>query len=113
DTGASIFPLVTSEETWKVLTGRAGTEPDVTVLTVPSWDRQVTLRGARTVDPVQIGPIAVARPEIFYLAEGPDDLKPQKWNPPIDGMIGNTLFLNSIVIVDLPRNRFGVMQRNG
>lgn len=111
DTGASIFPLTTSREIWERVTRRTGTEPDLTVLTVPSWDRKVTLVGAPAAQPVRIGSIEVAAPRVFYLEEGPEELKPQNWDPPIDGMIGNTLFLDSWVIVDLPRNRFGLIPK--
>ena len=111
DSGASLFALSTTPELWRELTGRNGTEPGNTVLRVPSFGQQIVMRGAPVPGPVSVGDAALQGPLAFYVAEGPPRLDFHTWGFPVDGLVGNALFADRyVVIVDLPRRRFGLVR---
>jgi hypothetical protein len=44
------------------------------------------------------------------VAEGPERLDYRTWGFPVEGLVGNALFADRyVVIVDLPRRRFGLV----
>lgn len=109
DSGASLFPLSTTREIWRQVTGR---DTGTVVLTVPSFGEQVVLSGAPAEGSVRVGTATFARPMIFHLASGPERLKLENWGFRASGLVGNALFADRhLVIIDLPRRRFGIVQR--
>jgi hypothetical protein len=113
DSGASLFAVNTTPEIWRAATGRTGTEPDNVDWRVPSFGQQILMRGA-PVRSATVGGATLQRPLAFYLAEGPERLDFSKWGFPVEGLFGNALFYDHhLIVVDLPRGRFGVMERSG
>lgn len=111
DTGASFFEISTTPETWKMLTSRTGREPDNLVLRERWWGTYVSMIGARSMVPLRLGPIRVPHPMVF--SEAPDDTVPDFFaRAPyhVGGYLGNTLFTESTVIVDLSNDRLGVIR---
>jgi hypothetical protein len=112
DSGASVFPLVTTHETWQRATGRTGEEPDNLRWTVPSFGQQVVLVGAPAHGTASVGAARLERPMIMYIAQGPESLDFRTWGYPVSGLVGNVLFADRyMVIIDLPRRRMGLLDR--
>lgn len=112
DSGASLFAVSTTPEVWRDATGRTGSEPDNVTWTVPSFGDPVVLRGAPARGRLSIGAASLGRPLIFHLASGPERLDPRNWGFRTSGLIGNALFEERyMLIVDLPRRRFGLVER--
>ena len=102
DTGTSAFPVVTTKEVWKRLTGREGTEAGNDVVVVPSWGEQVTLVGAPVKGELSIGAFRIPNTTAYFTSTGLVET---------DGVLGNALFYDCCtVIVDLQRNRFGIVE---
>ena len=111
DSGASLFALNTTPEIWRQATGRTGSEPDNERWTVPSFGQQIVMQGAPVQGRVAVGAAALERPLAFHLAEGPERLDFRTWSFPVSGLFGNALFYDRhLVIVDLPRRRFGLVE---
>jgi hypothetical protein len=112
DSGASLFALSTTAEVWRQITGRTGDEPDNVVWRVGSFGQQVVLKGAPVQGRVAVGAASLERPLAFHLAEGPERLDFGSWGFPVTGLVGNALFYDRfVVVVDLPRRRFGLVER--
>lgn len=112
DSGASLFPVSTTPEIWRRVSGRTGREPDNVVWTVPSGGEPVTLVGAPAAARLAVGRARLERPLVFHLASGPERLDPKNWGFRASGLVGNVLFAERyLVIVDLPRRRFGLVER--
>lgn len=112
DSGASLFAVNTTPEIWRAATGRTGDEPDNVEWKVPSFGQEILMRGA-PVRSAAVGTASLEHPLAFYLAEGPERLEFSKWGFPVEGLFGNALFYDRhVVIVDLPRRRFGIIERD-
>ncbi len=111
DSGASLFAVNTTPEIWRAVTGRTGTEPNNVDWKVPSFGQEILMRGA-PVRNASVGTASLERPLAFYMAEGPERLDFSKVGFPMEGLFGNALFYDRyIVVVDLPRRRFGIIER--
>lgn len=109
DTGASLFPLVTTEARWRQLTGSTPDAPSNRVVRVPSWDSEVVLVGAKAKVPVALGSATLASPWVYFQRSGREDVKIENWNPPIDGLIGNVLFADDYTVaIDIGGERIGL-----
>ena len=98
DSGSSIFSLVLTKKKWQELTGRNGDEPDNIVIKIPAWNKEIKVVGAPLNENLFLGNLEIRHPIIFYgLFEGLDlSGAPFK----LEGLTGNVLFLNSIVVID-------------
>jgi hypothetical protein len=107
DTGASAFAMVTSQDEWTRLTGRRPDDPANVRLTGSSWEVEVTFVGAPMRGTLSVGPASLAQPKVWFA----DDQRFSFSNwPATRGMVGNELFSeDAIIVVDLPRHRFGVL----
>jgi hypothetical protein len=106
DTGASSFPLVTSQDAWRRLTGLRGDEASNQRRTVSSWDADITLVGAEMTGEIRLGPAVLQRPVIWFTSDR--RLSFDAW-PATMGLLGNELFADRfVVIVDVAHGRFGV-----
>ena len=80
--------------------------------TVSSFGESATLIGAPARGTVRIGEARLEDPLIYFLAEGPQGLRLENWGFPVSGLIGNVLFADRyVIILDLPRRRFGLVER--
>lgn len=109
DTGASAFALITSPERWRALTGLQGRESSTVRRTGSSWDTDLTLIGARMRGQLAVGQAVIKRPVIWHTADSRFTFS--AW-PNTSGFIGSEVFAERfIVILDLPRGRFGVAKQ--
>lgn len=107
DTGASAFAMVTSVDEWTRLTGRRRDDPSNVRVTGSSWEDEATFVGAPMSGTLGAGPASLVSPTVWF-ADDPR-FSFANW-PATRGMVGNELFAGqAIVVVDLPRRRFGVL----
>lgn len=106
DTGSSLFPLITHQTLWRILTGHTGTEPANARMDINSWGKKVTVIGAPMKESIEIAGAVFPNPVVFYAPNGEFDFP--KFDPRIIGLFGNALFYNRVVIVDPYRKRFGI-----
>ncbi len=98
DSGSSIFSLIVTKEKWQKLTGRSGDEVDNIVIKVPAWQKEIKVVGAPLKENLFLGNLKVEHPVIFYGIL--ENLNLSKAPFKLEGLIGNVLFLNSIIIID-------------
>jgi hypothetical protein len=104
DTGASLFPIVTTAARWKALTGRTGQEPDNQVWKVNSWGVEAAMVGAPIAGVLQVGAARLEHPLVFFQSSGIPKLANLN-------LFGNALFFDRFtVIVDIPGKRFGLVR---
>ncbi|MBU1702645.1 MAG: hypothetical protein KJ970_00115 [Candidatus Eisenbacteria bacterium] len=109
DTGSSAFGLIVDFDRWKTLTECAGPEQAETEWIVGSWGRAMTILGAPALGALVIGSARIEDPNVFYIKEQPDLFS--NWPFPANGLIGNALFFDRVVVLDLGiRPRFGLVQ---
>jgi len=113
DTGASLFPLTTTPDLWRTLTGRTGNESANTRWRVNSWGKSLEMIGAPLVGDMRIGGLRVSDPLVFH--ERPDGTGQDFFSTVpyrVGGHFGNALFYDRhVIILDLPRRRFGILSR--
>jgi hypothetical protein len=108
DTGASMFPLVTSRATWLEWTHRQPEDPLNSTLRVNSWGREAVLVGA-PVGTLCIGTACLSRPEIYFASSGIPAFD-QDEHPQLPAAFGNAIFdARYTVIVDIPGRRLGLV----
>jgi hypothetical protein len=105
DTGASLFPLSTDEQTWKSLVP-SGVPTDT--LRVPSWGEQVTFYGAPMQADVYLGATKLPRGQAWFTRH--KRLLDFNAEEQVAALTGNVFFRSSIIVLDYPRHRFGVVR---
>jgi hypothetical protein len=109
DTGASLFPLSVDHHAWQELTGRTGDTEGTVRLEIPSWGRMVPMVGAPLSGALEIGSVRLDQPLVFYWGDQPRFYA--EWPFPAAGLLGNMLFLDHVVVLDLRAEpRFGVVR---
>lgn len=109
DTGLSPFPLWTTRAVWRQLTGLAdpASGGHRYVLSNPRWG--LVFLGAPLKSELRIGTWRVPSVEVVYLAEGPVGAALEDWNPPVEAVLGPSLFArDAILVLDLPHRRLGL-----
>ncbi|MGS2722509.1 hypothetical protein ACVBEJ_02110 [Porticoccus sp. GXU_MW_L64] len=111
DTGASMFDLLLDKPQWQQLTQRSGSENNN--IRIEGWanDQLVTTIGAPLTGSLKIGDIDIHSAQVYFTRERPNYFA----NLPIDadGLLGNSLFFDKKVILDLRNKRtwFGVFKK--
>ena len=105
DTGASLFPFTTDEQTWRGLV-RPG--PPTDTLVVGSWGKQVPFYAAPVQAPVYLGTYQLPTAQAWFTRDQRhvDFLKAEH----IEAITGNAFFQNSIVVLDFKQSKFGVVK---
>lgn len=104
DTGASLFPLITDEQTWKSLVP-SGVPTDT--LRVNSWGEKVAFYGAPMQADVYLGTTKLPKGQAWFNRH--KRLLDFNRAEQVDAITGNAFFFNSIVVLDFKQNRFGVV----
>jgi hypothetical protein len=109
DTGSSSFPLVVDLDLWQRLTGKSGQDDATTVLEVSSWGKKVPMVGAEMQGSLEIGSVRMDRPMVYYWGNQPRFFA--QWPFPATGLLGNALFFDEVVVIDLSEpTRFGIIR---
>ncbi len=98
DTGSSIFSLVVTKKKWQKLTGKVGDETDNIIIKIPAWKKEIKVIGTPLKENLFLGTLKIENPAIFYGILEELDLSKAPFK--LEGLIGNVLFLNSIIIID-------------
>jgi hypothetical protein len=109
DTGASSFPLVVDLDLWQRLTGKKGQDDATSILNVSSWGKTVPMVGAEMQGALEIGKIRMDRAMVYYWGDEPRFF--EQWPFPAAGLLGNALFIDEVVVIDLGQpTRFGILR---
>jgi len=109
DTGASSFPLVVDLDLWQHLTGKQGREDATSVLEISSWGKTVPMIGAEMQGALEIGEVQMKQAMVYYWGDQPKFF--DQWPFPAAGLLGDALFLDEVVVIDLGQPaRFGILR---
>jgi hypothetical protein len=109
DTGTSLFDLSVDIDRWKLLTGRSGETEATKRITMNSWGKPVTFYGAPALGPLEVGPLRLNAPTVYYNGLQPDSFK--KWRFRVQGLMGNAPFWKEIVVLDFGSHpAFGIFR---
>jgi hypothetical protein len=112
DTGLSPFPLWVTRALWTNLTGRSGAEPDNLVRRLPSEGGELVMVGAPAARSLPAGGVDLGKPVVWFLRDGPAGAALERWPWRMDGIAGNLLFADRLLmIVDLGGKRLGLLRR--
>jgi len=108
DSGSSMFPIITTKQLWKRLTGLQGNESSLLRAKVASWGKDVIEVGAPIKGGVRLGILTVPN-AIAYFDSTRDEFASYPFKT--DGLIGNALLYDDYtVVIDLVKNRFGILR---
>jgi hypothetical protein len=109
DTGSSSFPLVVDRGLWQRLTGKKGRTDATSILNVRSWGKTVPMVGAEMEGALEIGTVRMSRAMVYFWGDQPRFF--EQWPFPATGLLGNALFFDEVVVIDLGRpTRFGILR---
>jgi hypothetical protein len=110
DTGSSPDALAVDFSLWKEATGRSGTKDATTHANAQSWGRELEFIGAPASGDLKIGNHVYRRPLMTTVPAQPDSFRTEYG---AQGLLGNALFIGSIIILDLGAHpRFGIIDRD-
>lgn len=69
---------------------------------------EVVLVGARSKVPMVVGNAILDAPWVYFQRSGREEIKIENWDPPIDGLIGNVMFVDYLVAIDIGGERIGL-----
>jgi hypothetical protein len=97
DTGSSWQDLVLDWDRWKNLTGASGETDAKRKVEGRSWGGNLKIFGAPLKGELRLGALRFQHLEATSTPTGANDFK----NSGFDGMLGNALFFNDVVVLDL------------
>lgn len=107
DTGSSLIPITTLDENFFNLVKGASTKPTDT-LYLNSWGKKEPFIGAKIKTPIKISDqqINISNKKIYYTSS--ESIEKTLNEIGVKGLIGNDLFINDKIVIDLVNNRFGI-----
>lgn len=110
DTGSSPDAMSVDFSLWKEATGKSGTKDATTHGSAQSWGHELEIIGAPASGNLKIGNHVYQRPLITSTPAHPDNFRTEYGG---QGLLGNALFTQSIIILDLGAHpRFGIIDRD-
>jgi hypothetical protein len=111
DTGSSSDALIVDLNLWKEATGKSGTKDATTHFNLCcAWGHAVEIIGAPASGDLKIGNHTYPKPMMTTQPAHPDNFRDQIWG---QGVLGNALVTESIVILDLGAHpRFGIIDNS-
>ena len=107
DTGASLTAITTIDENFfNLVKGESNKSTDT--LYLDSWGEKISLIGGVITTPIKLAnkQLNITNKKIYY-TKSKSINKTLKQNN-VKGLIGNDLFINNIIVIDLVNNRFGI-----
>ena len=107
----ALYSLLVDRSRWRQLTGRQGDEPGNTRIEGWANDKVVTTVGAPLQGTIQLGELTLSKPLVHYIQQRPDYFANR--STPAAGLLGNALFFNRKVILDLRHKHtwFGISKK--
>jgi hypothetical protein len=110
DTGSSPDALLVDLSLWKHATGRSGTKDATTHSRTQSWGRELEFIGAPASGDLKLGNHIYKKPLMTTSPAQPDAFHTEDF---AQGLLGNALFGDSIIILDLGSHpQFGIINGN-
>jgi hypothetical protein len=107
DTGSSPDALVVDFSVWKQATGRSGAKDATTRASAQSWGRELEFIGAPASGDLKMGNHVYKRPLVTTTPAQPDSFRTED---EAQGLLGNALFGDSIIVLDLGSHpQFGII----
>lgn len=107
DTGASLFDLGTTKESWQQL---SATKLPIDSLVAGSWGKKTNFYKGMIKSKVYLGKAQLKNPSAWYsdnqLLE--DFYKSEK----LFALVGNSLFFEDVVVIDFKNAKFGILKKN-
>lgn len=107
DTGASLFPIMTDEESWGKIGDISGEKDTINIST---WGEYYDVYGTDIVVPVKVGEYTLPPSRVYVNPR--KDFKNFFQQEKMTGITGNAYFLNETVVFDFKNKRFGIVNRN-
>jgi hypothetical protein len=107
DTGASLTPITTLDVNFfDLVKGESAKATDTIYLN--SWGKKEPFVGAKINTQIKISdqPISIKDKKIYYTSS--ESIKKTLNEIGVKGLIGNDLFINDKIVIDLVNNRFGI-----
>lgn len=98
DSGASQFPAILDAAKWEAITGRGEAGATQRVPTT-FWGKTVNMLGAPITGAVEVDSVRYEKPLVFFQKESPSNFS--NWPFLVGGAIGNALFLDEVIAMDL------------
>lgn len=109
DTGSSIFELIAPRQLWEIIKEKnTVNNAELDTLMVPSWGRIDTVVGVTTNLKIKIGNVQLNLSKV-YKGDYYDQINAYKLLK-CDGITGNALFLQDIIVLDFKDKRFGIIK---
>ncbi|HVO62142.1 MAG TPA: hypothetical protein VMT53_14485 [Terriglobales bacterium] len=107
DTGSSADALLVDFGVWKQATGRSDTKDTATKATAQSWGQDLQFIGAPASGDLKLGNHVYRKPFVSTILAQPDSFRTKNG---AQGLLGNALFHDSIIILDLGSHpQFGII----
>ena len=106
DTGSSGFDLLTDQATWSRL---AAKDSLPTTYTVPSWNKTLLAHTVAARASIELASQQLPLAYVTYMEGASANQINQMMALGIGGMTGNTLFLKSILLLDLSHRRYSLI----
>lgn len=107
DTGSSAYELLTDRETATTLASDTVVQRNE----VNSWNRKLTANTLHTSNTIGLAAAALPLKHVTYMEGVSSAQVSQMKRMGISGMIGNKIFLNSILVLDTRNRKFGVIKK--
>jgi len=102
DTGASLFPMMTSFNNWKEITNQKIND----TLSITNFGNPVIMLGSIASKEINIGMNTLTDFVVYYEKENYFDKMFEQLK--CDGIIGNAFFFNKTICIDFKNKRFGI-----
>ena len=106
DTGSSTFGLITDKPTFLSL---ANKDAILSSYPVKSWDRVMTANTAATSEHIEMASQQIPLQNVTWFEGASEAQVDRMMKMGMGGMIGNRIFLNSILVLDTKQLKFGIM----
>ncbi|GAB3821647.1 hypothetical protein GCM10028895_24220 [Pontibacter rugosus] len=107
DSGSSAFELLTDKETWQALATKQATESTVEV---NSWGNTLTVHSIASNKNIHFGKTALPLQNVHYIDGATFMQRMLMQFSGMAGMVGNTLFLEHVIVLDTKHSRFGIVE---
>ena len=105
DSGSSAFDLITDKENWSNIRDQSTTPQ---IFETNSWGKKVTVHISKAIIPVKIDNEPLNINQVAYVEGISDENVAHMRQTGMQGMIGNTIFLDKVVYFDFNNKTFGV-----
>jgi hypothetical protein len=102
DTGASLFPMMTSFGNWKEITNQKIND----TLSITNFGNPVIMFGSNASKEINIGRHTLSDFVVYYAKDNNFDKMFEQLK--CDGIIGNAFFFNTTISIDFKNKRFGI-----